>query len=361
MRKIKRKAYLRHQNRKRQARLHRINVRRYKIKKRLREKRNVNRQIRKNEKQQRKAASHPISLIVPSDFCLLQNPKECTDFFYSLQNKENAYMLGDGSLHISLYMEHIERIDFAAVMMLETICEDLSHSQCYVNGDSPKDDDVLKFLHDAGFYNMKFDTKGRRIFDPGNRQSIDIQMGEKIIQLKNLYSLINLMKRSREHLTVDDSVSIDNYVAMLKEICGNSTEWGNNIRKNWTVAAKFEEGKVQFVALDLGQGIIKSLNKRFKDRMLEFFSNKLNHEVLMDVFQEYYGSKSKDPNRNQGLPFIKKCSDASIVKSLHVISNNAIIGLSDSTHNSTFAKNNKGLKGTLYSWSIDIDCLKNKL
>ena len=60
MRKIKRKAYLRHQNRKRQARLHRINVRRYKIKKRLREKRNVNRQIRKNEKQQRKAASHPI-------------------------------------------------------------------------------------------------------------------------------------------------------------------------------------------------------------------------------------------------------------------------------------------------------------
>ena len=118
MRKIKRKAYLRHQNRKRQARLHRINVRRYKIKKRLREKRNVNRQIRKNEKQQRKAASHPISLIVPSDFCLLQNPKECTDFFYSLQNKENAYMLGDGSLHISLHMEHIERIDFAAVMML---------------------------------------------------------------------------------------------------------------------------------------------------------------------------------------------------------------------------------------------------
>lgn len=53
MRKIKLKAYLRHQNRIRQARLHRINVRRYKIKKRLREKRNVNRQIRKNEKQQR--------------------------------------------------------------------------------------------------------------------------------------------------------------------------------------------------------------------------------------------------------------------------------------------------------------------
>lgn len=359
--KYKYKAYLMRSNRIRQAALHRLRVRRRVIKQRLREKRLVNRKLRKEEKKLKAAAKCPPSLIVPSDFRLLQNPKGCTIFFQSLQNKENAYMLEDGSMHISLQMESVECIDFSAVMMLEAICEDLSHSKCYVNGNSPQNNSVLQFLHDAGFYNMKFDTKGRRIYDPGNRQSIDIQMGEKIIQLKNLYAFINLMKKTREHLKVDDTISINNYVAILKEICGNSTEWGNNDRKNWTIAAKFEEDEVKFVALDLGQGIIKSLNKRLKDRMLELFSNKTNDEVLMDVFNEYYGSKSKDPNRNQGLPFIKKCSDASVVKSLYVISNNAIIGINDNAHNSTFAKSNKGLKGTLYSWSIDINCFNSKL
>ena len=93
--------------------------------------------------------------------------------------------------------------------------------------------------------------------------------------------------------------------------------------------------------------------------MYDFFSSKANDEVLMDVFKKYYGSKSNDPNRNQGLPFIKDCSDSKIIKNLCVITNNAMIDFDNENRNSTFDSKNKGFQGTLYSWSVDINCLNN--
>ena len=44
---------------------------------------------------------------------------------------------------------------------------------------------------------------------------------------------------------------------------------------------------------------------------------------------EYYGSKSKDPNRNQGLPLIKRCSESHIIKDLVVLSNNALVDFNE--------------------------------
>lgn len=95
--------------------------------------------------------------------------------------------------------------------------------------------------------------------------------------------------------------------------------------------------------------------------MQDFFSNKSSAEVLRAVFEEYYGSKSKDPNRNQGLPLIKRCSESHIIKDLVVLSNNALVDFNEKSHDLTFDRNNKGLKGTLYSWGVDMNCLNSKL
>ena len=80
-------------------------------------------------------------------------------------------------------------------------------------------------------------------------------------------------------------------------------------------------------------------------------------QVLEGVFSQYYGSKSKDQNRNQGLPFIKDCNNRSIIKNLCVLSNNVKLDFSDSNNDNIFAPYTKGLIGTLYSWSVDVECL----
>ncbi|WP_268577163.1 hypothetical protein, partial [Escherichia coli] len=108
--------------------------------------------------------------------------------------------------------------------------------------------------------------------------------GEDRITGDNLLSFVNLLNKTKEHLGVREDADIDDYVAILKEICGNSTEWGNVVRKNWTIGAKFEDGHVDFVALDLGQGILRSLKKRVDKQLTDFIQNKDNCQVLEGVF-----------------------------------------------------------------------------
>ena len=63
-------------------------------------------------------------------------------------------------------------------------------------------------------------------------------------------------------------------------------------------------------------GLTYKVDKQLKD----FLFGKNNCQVLEGVFSQYYGSKSKDQNRNQGLPFIKDCNNRSIIKNLCVLS-----------------------------------------
>ena len=216
--KYKRRAFLQRQSFRFNANLHRLRCRRIVIEAILREKRHQGFQKRKLEKEQKKAAKHPISLTVPQDFRLLVNPQECTQFFRSLQKMENAYRLSGDFLQLNLEMSDIENIDFAAVMMLESICEDLSHVNCNVHGNSPKNKEALMFLHDAGFYNMKFDKYGRKILDPGNRHIIEIQMGQQKILISNIMSFIELMDKTKKHIGANECLYVNNYIAILKEI-----------------------------------------------------------------------------------------------------------------------------------------------
>ena len=69
--KYKRRAFLQRQSFRFNANLHRLRCRRIVIEAILREKRHQGFQKRKLEKEQKKAAKHPISLTVPQDFRLL--------------------------------------------------------------------------------------------------------------------------------------------------------------------------------------------------------------------------------------------------------------------------------------------------
>lgn len=337
--------------------LHRIRLRRKNICKKLRIAR-VSRNIREREARMKdKLKNSPKRQKVPRDFRLLSNPAKCAKFFRRLLDMEFSYFSRFGEKKILLDMKEVENVDFAAMIMLNAICDELAQKGCNVGGNSPLCTEAYRFMLDSGFLNNMYDEHNRKMFLPGNSQILEVQKGEDKIKKEDLQAFVALLAKVKNYLGVDEDCDINDYVAILKEICGNSTEWGNIKRKNWTIAAKFEKDKVVFIALDLGQGILGSLNKRVDKQLKDFLLGKNNCQVLEGVFSQYYGSKSKDQNRNQGLPFIKDCNNRSIIKNLCVLSNNVRLDFSDSNNDNIFAPYTKGLIGTLYSWSVDVECL----
>lgn len=356
-RKIKNRHFLIRQSKIRQKTLHRVSIRRKNIRKRLDRIRGALSDKAKVDLKDNSSSGIPKKQKVPTDFRLLDNPAECSKFFRSLLNMNYSYYTRYGDKEISLEMKDIKYVDYPATLMLSAICEELALKGCNVGGDAPLDVNAYRFIVDSGFFNKMYDEGGRKIFKPGNSQIMVVQRGEGKIKEEDILSFVHILDTTKKHLGAADNINIDDYVAVLKEICGNSTEWGNIERKSWTIGAKFETDQVAFVALDLGQGILGSLNKRVEQKIKDLLSGKNNLEVLEGVFDRYYGSKSNDLNRNQGLPFIKDCNTRKIIKQLHVLSNNVVLDLSDNINDNIFSPYNKGMIGTLYYWSVDIECL----
>ena len=62
---------------------------------------------------------------------------------------------------------------------------------------------------------------------------------------------------------------------------------------------------VVFTMTDIGEGILKTLRRKFVKQIQEsFFNNAV--DVLVNAFEKQYESRTKDPNRNKGLPKIYK-------------------------------------------------------
>jgi len=268
-----------------------------------------------------------------------------------------VYKIVDEYCETFISLENVKQIDFASTLMLSAVCRELTMMKCNVKERRPQDQKCYQFLQESGFYNRRY-RNGKMIIEPGNSKIMLIKTGTKIKQ-DHLKSFVSIMQQTGTHIVNDSSINIKAHLGIIKEICGNSAEWGdsnNRTKKDWTIGAKFEYGKVVFVALDLGQGILKSLRKRNEDKIKDLFKNRSEEDVLERAFKEYYGSRSKDQNRNQGLPFIMLCDAEHKIKDLQVITNNVTINFSKNIK-IKFANKQSDFIGTLYSWIVDAECL----
>lgn len=298
------------------------------------------------------------TLEAPRDFRLLSNTLECASFFKDLLDEKYAYSIPFEARKINISLKNIEYIDFASSLLLFAICEELASRNCYISGKVPIKNECQKFLIESSFYVNKYNNKGEKInLITNSSQIMIIEKGGDMITAENIYRFIDIMERTGFHLVGTSSVDYKLHISLLKEICGNSVEWGEVKNRKWFIGAKFEEGSVVFCALDLGVGILTSLERRLKNMACDLFQGRSDEEILCRVFDEYYGSKSKEPNRNQGLPFFKKLNSDNIIKDLQVVSNNVYICF-DKNERVRIGSSRSLFTGTLYSWRVDAECIK---
>lgn len=355
----KKRSYFRRKNRRINKNLSQRTKRKQFVNKKIKLRRHEGRIQRKVE-EEKKAwfENNQEVLVAPKDCRLLTNTLECANFFRNLLEEKNAFPVDHNAKRLFICLKDIEYIDFASIMMLNAINEELSAKRCYVCGDFPIKQECQKYLEESSFYSKMYNKNGQKIVSPEHSHIIKVETGEDKIKREKITRFIKLMRETGLHLLGTEDYDFKYYMSLLKEICGNSVEWGNIRRKNWTIGVKFEDNKVLFCALDLGQGILRSLQRRFPAHASDLFHHRGNDDVLLRVFDKYYGSSSMDINRNQGLPFIKKLSEQNYIKDLHVITNNAYISFADNSK-CEFSDSMNCFVGTLYSWYVDTTCIQS--
>ena len=303
----------------------------------------------------------PESFEAPKDFRLLNNTEDCISFFKKIRSRKTAiYKYGRYEIRIDL--SHIEHIDFASTMMLAAICYELKTSKpsYYVYGTSPIDKSCRKYLLDSGFLNDKFDEYGGKFPNSGHSASIKIERGHTRLEDSDVQQVVSIEKRICEHVTGHVGKEYS-HIDMIKEICGNTVDWSDAMHDQWNYGTKFEDNEVILVALDLGKGILETICRKFSDMVGDLVASHSDVEILEGAYDRKYGSKSRKPNRNRGLPSIKYANEKGLIKNLVVITNNVILDFSDGSNSRKFIqKKSQGFNGTLYCWRIDASCYHNK-
>lgn len=293
----------------------------------------------------------------PKDFRFIENTDECAKFFKLLRSNGNISERNYERFK-TVRLTEVGLIDFPAVHTLTAICKELKCSHINVYGNLPHNDFCRKFMIDSGFLDNKYDRQGNlfRISSQTETMSFEMGQGSKL-QTKHIINLLNISTNISKHLSNVSNDYPRRLMPILKEICGNSIDWSESYKKQWFFAARFDEQKVVVAVIDLGQGILMSLERKFVSRVADFFQGKKPLDILEGAFKQKYGSKSREVNRNKGLPSIRFAHEHSHINDLVVITNNVILSFGSPTKSHTFATSKSAFNGTIYCFTIDSNCL----
>lgn len=289
----------------------------------------------------------------PEDFRLLVNTRKCCDFFNRL--RRNAHKTqSKGINQVIINFRGTNQIDFASVQVLNAICEELkaSNPKCAMRGFLPIDPRCRQFLVDSGFLEGKVNEYGIQFQPSRSTSKMKIAVGQSLWTDADGKRAGVIAHKTGNHL--HGKISPNYITIIIKEICGNSVEWGNSKHKQWVLAAKFDNKRVEYVALDLGEGILKTIHRDFWQKVQELgFST--DADILWNAFDKKYFSHSEDPNRHKGLPQIKSEFVNGRFQELYVLSNGVMLNFASDSPKSNIGKT--GFKGTLYRWVITPECM----
>lgn len=287
-------------------------------------------------------------VVAPQDISLLSKTNDCLSFFNKLRKTKNISKAGRACF-VQMDIANVQTFDYSSICVLIAIIRDLKSKGIILRSNYPSDPDCKELIIESGILTFMYDDQGNKFKKSEKSDLLFIEKGSKILTKKDNKRISDTVKNVVEHLTGENK-HLPKLRTILLEICGNSIEWGGTINKQWLFGVKYDDDKAIFTITDVGLGILKTLNKKFKHKLKDTFTLKIDDEILMGAFKKKYGSSSRKINRNKGLPSIKNAYDIGIIENLKVLTNNVVLKYNEKITSDVLLENQ--FKGTLYRWEV---------
>ena len=309
---------------------------------------------KKNKRHRVNEIKYPV--FAPADMRLIENTVKCLEVFREMRSEE-ALSRKQNVQFVVLNLKNVKQIDYGSISILTAISDDLKYNGIILRTFYPDDMDCRNFIYESGYYNHQFDVKGKTFPKAPKSDLLFFEKGSGILKESDNIRISNMIKAVVNHLTGESKHCLAVRTIIL-EICGNSIEWSGTDSRQWLLGVKYEEGKVVFTVTDVGRGILKTLNKRFRLILKDLFTLKTPDDILKGAFNKKYGSTTEEENRNKGLPAVKSHWEQRTINSLKVLTNNVILHFDNDSESKTFNSGSPWFKGTFYQWEMDNSCIK---
>lgn len=243
----------------------------------------------------------------------------------------------------SFDLSDVTSIDLTSICLFLSLINKINTNGIGSRGNYPLDEKAKSIMVDSGFADiMQSAVKPLKTQKYKNQLYI---VGSKRVNNKVIGQSV---KKAVGYL-IGEERHFQPIYTMLIEICSNSVEHANKKEKdkNWVISVSYETGRVHFIVVDTGEGILRTIHRKVP----EIFFDKVFREdgkVLEDVLNKEYQSRTKEINRHKGLPKIKETFEEGYVENMKILTNNVFYDMSSKTYEIT----NNEYFGVLYSWSF---------
>ena len=314
----------------------------------------------KSEKQKINSSSLKRELIeAPKKMCILgPSIKETLAFFRELRREENWSKTKGGKPKIEATLKNVEEMDYASISILTAISENLKKENKRFSFIPPVNRSVRKKLFFSGMLNHFYNEFGGRSNVSCRGELINLKNGFGKLKVEEIKAVMDALNRMVEkiHYPQDKRASLLRSLrSVILEICGNAIEWGYGRKEKKWILGIWKESDSEFIVTftDIGDGILKTLNRKPQDVLLDFISlNNNSVDILKRAFEKKYGSSTSEPNRNRGLPMIKKKLDEIENSNLRVLTNDALLDFKNFENSKNLKDIQAHFHGTFYQWSI---------
>lgn len=272
----------------------------------------------------------------------------CVRFFKNIRSQASIVAKKSVGRSVTLNISGINQIDLPTIMVLNGLGRELSGRRINLNGNFPDDEDCRDFFVRTGFLNDKVDNHGVRFSKSERTEYFSFNKGQGKLRAEDTIKICKIVRHACDYLGREDFY--DDVVSIIKEIAGNSIEWSQSYRDQWTLGMMIDDDRVTFSILDLGRGILDTIYRKFLSKIKGLFSNDI--EFLSDVFDKQYSSSSREENRYKGLPSIKKAFIEGKIQNLYVMTNSVLMSFNNPSESVQFSNARKAFNGTLYFWDI---------
>jgi hypothetical protein len=310
--------------------------------------------VKKREYKSLKRTTVNIIVSAFNSLSMFNNPENVIDLIERIHRQSKvAYF----SKNIEIDLSAISEIDIGGISILLAKVNEISKNRkIRIWGRAPNEERCRDIFRSSGFLDYMTDLSGRKF--QKHSDNFIVNVGTDRTRNKTVG---NIVEKSLKYLGYTETVFPPVY-SIIQEIVSNSVEWANQQleAKNWFLGANHIEingqKRIQFLITDIGFGILNTINRKFATILQEYVSNASQIDILEQAFLRKYGSKTKETNRNKGLPLIRDRFAKMFIKDLIVITNNVELNFAFRNKSKILGKN---FSGTFYSWIVDADCIEN--
>ena len=283
---------------------------------------------------------------VPETFSFEHNLEGLIMFTNKTFKKYKDFKYG----HLFFNMSEVVEIDLPAICLLLSLLNKLTWKQISYAGNAPNDPSASDTFFRSGFLEM-MNSKGFKLKPPSIPNQL-YMIGQNDLKPQVIGESI----QKAMQVVVGEYTHFKPVYSIMIEICTNSVEHANDFvnEKNWLVSISYEEGRANFILVDSGQGILKTLHRKAVELFSDIISFKSQPKVLKDLFDKKYQSRTKEINRHKGMPRVKQAYVNGFISGLAVLTNNVYYNFDN---DEAITLDNE-YHGTLFKWTIDVDNYK---